>query len=162
MTLKLNSNFCDLLGIFRECGVRYLIIGGWAVSVHAQPRATQDLDIFVGAERSKIEALYKALIQFGAPLKNVESSRFLEPDTFFRIGVPPFQLDVFPQIDGVQFDACWARRSQILLDEKTGVTADFISAPNLITAKIASGREQDLADARAIQRAQQQKPGPKA
>jgi hypothetical protein len=127
------------------------------VSIHAQPRATQDMDIFVGTERSNIEALYQALVQFGVPLTDVDSSRFLEPDTFFRIGTPPFQVDIFPRIDGAEFDGCWARRSQVVLDEKTGLTADFISAEDLIAAKLASGRDQDLADARAVQRAQQKK-----
>src|SRR5713226_9922469 len=89
MKLKLDANFCDLLSAFRACSVRYLIIGGWAVSVHAQPRATMDMDIFVSPERDNIEALYRALIRFGAPLEKMGKGQFLEPGTFFRIGAPP-------------------------------------------------------------------------
>ena len=62
MKLKLDSNFCDLLSAFRACNVRYLIVGGWAVSVHAQPRATQDIDIFVSSDERNIEAVYEALM----------------------------------------------------------------------------------------------------
>jgi len=155
MKLKLDSNFCDLLSAFRARSVRYLIIGGWAVSVHAQPRATQDFDIFVSSDRGNIDALYEALIRFGAPLKNMDKSRFLEPDTFFRIGAPPCQVDIFPGIPGVQFETCWGNRVEVLVDEKDGLYANFISAEELIAAKIASGREQDLADVQAIRRAQQ-------
>ena len=157
MKLKLDGNFCDLLSAFRACSVRYLIIGGWAVSVHAQPRATKDMDIFVSPERDNIEALYQALIRFGAPLEKMGKTEFLGPGTFFRIGAPPCQVDIFPDIPGVQFEACWPNRVEVLLDAENPLSANFISAEDLIATKIASGREQDFADAQAIRRAQQQK-----
>src|SRR5258708_32219205 len=96
MKLKLDANFCDLLSAFRACSVRYLIIGCWAVSVHAQPRAT--MDMFVSPERENIEAVYQALTAFGAPLEKMETSQFLQVGTFFRIGVPPCQVDIFPDV----------------------------------------------------------------
>ncbi len=154
MKLKLDANFCDLLSAFRACSVRYLIIGGWAVSVHAQPRAT--MDMFVSPERENIEAVYQALTAFGAPLEKMEKSQFLQVGTFFRIGVPPCQVDIFPDVPGVQFEACWPKRVEVLLDAKNPFAATFISAEDLIAAKIASGREQDLADAHAIRRAREQ------
>jgi hypothetical protein len=135
-----------------------VIIGGWAVSLHAQPRATQDLDIFVSAERSNIESVYEALLRFGAPLDEVGKNDFLRPGTFFRIGAPPCQVDIFPQIPGVRFEECWPNRLEVPLEVGS---AYFISAEGLIAAKKASGREQDLADIRAIQRAQRQKPSSK-
>lgn len=157
MRLKLDGNFYDLLSAFRACNVRYLLIGGWAVSVHAQPRATQDMDIFVSSERSNLEAVYEALVRFGAPLKNMDKGQFLQPDTFFRIGVPPCQVDIFPGIPGVEFEACWGNRVEVGLDADNSLSANVISADDLIAAKIASGREQDLADAQAIRRAQRHK-----
>jgi hypothetical protein len=131
--------------------VQYLIIGGWAVSVHAQPRATQDLDIFVSSDQSNIESLYEALQRFGAPLENFAKSDFLKPGTFFRIGAPPCQVDIFPDVPGVRFEECWPNRTEVPLE--TG-SAHLLSADGLISAKRASGREQDLADIQAIQRAQ--------
>jgi len=160
MKLKLDGNYCDLLSAFRACRVRYLIIGGWAVSIHAQPRATKDMDIFVSPEPANIDAVYEALIRFGAPLKNMDKSQFLEPGTFFRIGAPPCQIEIFPEIPGVQFEACWPNRLEVPLDAENVLSANFISAEDLIAAKVASGREQDVADAQAIKRAQQQKRKP--
>jgi hypothetical protein len=162
MKLKLDSNFCDLLSAFRACRVKYLIIGGWAVSIHAQPRATQDMDIFVSPERENLGAVYEALIRFGAPLKNMNKSQFLEPGTFFRIGAPPCQVDIFPGIPGVEFEACWRNRSEVVVDAENALAANVISAEDLIAAKVASGRQQDLADVQAIKRAQQQKQKGKA
>lgn len=157
MKLKLDSNFCDLLLAFHAHGVRYLIVGGWAVSIHAQPRATRDMDIFVSPERANIEALYDALVRFGAPLENVHKAQFLEPGTFFRVGAPPCQVDIFPEIPGVEFEPCWANRLQVPLDVKDSFSVNFISANDLIAAKVATGREQDIADVQAIRRARQQK-----
>ena len=57
MKLKLDANFGDLLSTFHACSVRYLIMEGWAVSIHAQPRATQDMDIFVSSDRAKLAAV---------------------------------------------------------------------------------------------------------
>jgi hypothetical protein len=126
--------------------------------MHAQPRATKDLDIFVSPEPSNIEAVYQALMRFGAPLKNMDRSQFLESGTFFRVGAPPCQVDIFPEIPGLKFETCWPNRLEVTLDAESELTANFISAEDLVTAKVASGREQDVADAQAIRRAQQQRP----
>lgn len=140
MKLKLDASFGDLLSAFRACSVRYLIIEGWAVSIHAQPRATQDLDIFVSADRANVEAVYEALFRFDAPLKTIDKSQFLEPGTFFRVGVPPCQVDILPEIPGAQFEACWLKRMEVLLDAESALSANVISAEDLIASKIASGR----------------------
>lgn len=157
MKLRLAADFTDLLSAFRACSVKYLIIGGWAVSIHAQPRATQDMDIFVSPDKANLEAVYEALLRFGAPLKNVSESQFLGPGSYFRVGAPPNQMDIFPGIPGVQFEACWPKRVEVRLDAEGALFANVISAEDLIASKIASGREQDLADVQAIRRAQQQK-----
>ncbi len=43
-------DFKDLLSSFNAHNVKYLIVGGHAVSLHAQPRATEDLDVFIKAD----------------------------------------------------------------------------------------------------------------
>jgi hypothetical protein len=63
-------------------------------------------------------------------------------------------VDIFPDAPGVRFEDCWPNRVDVSLE--TG-SAHFISAEGLIAAKRASGREQDLADIRAIEKAQKQK-----
>ena len=39
--------FKELLSIFHAQNVKYLVVGGYAVSLHAQPRSTQDIDILI-------------------------------------------------------------------------------------------------------------------
>jgi hypothetical protein len=40
----------ELLRAFNDHGVKYLIVGGYAFGVHAEPRATKDLDIFIRSD----------------------------------------------------------------------------------------------------------------
>jgi len=42
----------DLLSAFHAHGVRYLIVGGYTVIFHAQPRFTKDIDIFIKADHA--------------------------------------------------------------------------------------------------------------
>jgi hypothetical protein len=44
-----------------------------------------------------------------------------------------------------------------VIDTNSGLSAYFISADDLITAKLASGRAQDLADVEAIRKAAESK-----
>jgi hypothetical protein len=46
----MHRDFKELLSAFNEGHVKYLVVGGYAVSMHAEPRATKDLDILVGAD----------------------------------------------------------------------------------------------------------------
>jgi hypothetical protein len=55
------QDYKDLLSAFRAHGVKYLIVGGFAVIFHAQPRFTKDLDLFVKADLSNAQSLYAAL-----------------------------------------------------------------------------------------------------
>ena len=60
---------------------------------------------------------------------------------------------MLPDIAGIDFDAAWERRVEAVVDQASGLTACFISSEDLIVAKLASGRPQDLADVDAIRRA---------
>ncbi len=63
----MHQDFKELLSAFNAGKVRYLIVGGYAVSFRAQPRATKDLDILIGADAENSKAVYAALAKFGAP-----------------------------------------------------------------------------------------------
>ncbi len=155
-------DFRELLKSFNAHGVRYLIVGGYAVSFHAQPRATKDLDLFVKADPENATALYAALSSFGAPLEGITAEDLADAAKFIRFGREPVAIDILPCIDGVDFDDAWTRRVTGAIDVGSGLTAFFISKADLISSKIAAGRLRDLADveeirdAEASQRAQSQ------
>jgi hypothetical protein len=155
------QDYKDLLSAFHVHGVKYLIVGGYAVSFHAQPRFTKDIDFFIKADPANATATYAALAEFGALLQDIRPDDFAERGTFFRFGRDPKGFDILPDIPGVDFDAAWKRRVEDVIDAKTGLKANFISADDLIAAKLAAGRPQDIADVDAIQKAQRLRPAKK-
>jgi hypothetical protein len=72
--MKINSDFRDLLRNLNAAGVRYLIVGGYAVMVHTEPRYTKDLDVWVEPVESNAQKLFSALAEFGAPTKDIHPS----------------------------------------------------------------------------------------
>ena len=144
-----NSDFSDLLRLFNAGGVRYLVIGGYAVIQYAQPRFTADLDLWVGTEPRNAGAVYEALREFGAPLSGLTPHDFTEEGYFYQMGVPPIRVDVLMGIPGVEFDTAWRRRVEIDFDD---LPVAFISREDLIAAKRASGRPHDMIDVQNLLR----------
>ena len=147
------DDFKDLLSVFNAHGVKYLVVGGHAVSFHSQPRATKDLDIFIKADPANARATYAALAAFGAPLGGISESDLADPKKFIRFGEPPVAVDLLPSIDGVNFDEAWERRIGEVIDEKSGLGVFFIGKNDLIASKLAAGRTRDLADVDEIRAA---------
>jgi len=164
-------DFEDLLKHLNAEGARYLIVGAYAVGIYAQPRATKDLDIFIGSDVANGEIIWRALAKFGAPVAGIAPRELAEPDTFFTWGNPPFRVDILTRISGVTFEDAWSRRAVHTINAATGLTAPFISAADLIANKLEAGRDpdrlQDLADAQALRKASEARhndpdtPGPK-
>jgi hypothetical protein len=135
----------DILAAFNAHGVKYLVVGGHAVSIHAEPRGTKDLDIFIKADEENSKAVFAALAEYGAPIAGMTSADFNDKaTTVFQMGVEPGRVDILQGIAGVRFDEAWKSRVEKLLDGHT--PAHVISREHLIQNKLAVGRYQDLAD----------------
>ncbi len=143
----------DLLRAFNENGVKYLVVGGYAFGVYAEPRATKDLDLLIRPDDANGAAVYRALTQYGAPLDGLSPQDFVDGSTF-QIGQPPARVDILQRIDGLTFDEAWQNRIQGLIDGE--VQINVISKGDLIRNKLASGREQDVLDVKKLQAAADQ------
>ena len=141
------KDFKDLLRALNANAAKYLIVGGHAYGVHAEPRTTKDLDLFIRSDPDNAKAVYRALSQFGAPLRGMTEADFVD-GTIFQIGQAPNRIDVLQRIDGVSFDEAWANRIEGNIDGE--VSASVISRDDLIRNKLASGREQDLLDVKRL------------
>jgi len=137
----------DLLRAFNANAVKYLVVGGYAFGVHAEPRATKDLDLFIQPSQENSEAVFRALAQFGVPLEGMSPADFTD-GTIFQIGQPPARVDILQQIDGITFDEAWMNRIDGRVDGE--VPAVVISKEDLIRIKVASGREQDVLDVKKL------------
>jgi hypothetical protein len=56
--MQLNPDFSDLFAELNSAEVRYLLVGGYAVGVHAEPRFTKDLDVWIDSTSDNAARAY--------------------------------------------------------------------------------------------------------
>ena len=146
----LHPDLKDLLSAFAGTSVEYLLVGGYAVGFYSRPRATKDIDLWIRDTPENVVRACEALTHFGAPEAIVRGLRNATSEDILWFGVPPNRVDILRRIDGVDFDAAYSRRTQA---DWEGAAVSIIGIDDLIAAKRAAGREQDLRDVRALERA---------
>ncbi len=139
----MNQDFRDLLRVFNEEKVRYLIVGGYALIKHSEPRYTKDLDLWVSPEEENAQRVFQALTKYGAPVSSMSATDFMREGYFFTMGLAPNRIDILFDLKGLTFDAAWRRRVCDLVGD---IEICFLSRVDLIINKEAVGRKQDLAD----------------
>ena len=139
----LNQDFKKFIQSLNNNGVRYLVIGGYAVAFHGYPRYTKDMDIWVEMDPQNAANIVKALAEFGFASLGLQADDFLVEDQIIQLGYPPSRIDIIISPLGVDFATCFASR---VLTEIDGITVNFIDLENLKRNKKATGRTQDMAD----------------
>jgi hypothetical protein len=76
----------DLLRVFNERKVKYLVVGGYAVSHFTEPRVTKDLAIFIETSDENVAIVYAALAAFGAPIAGMTPKGFQDRAWDYQIG----------------------------------------------------------------------------
>lgn len=145
--MDLNRDFREFVGCCVAREVRFLIVGGYAMAAHGQPRYTKDLDVWVWLDPGNAERLIGALTDFGLGSLGLTAADFGEPDVVVQLGVAPHRIDLLTSVDGVEFDDCWPTRVAV---DIAGIAVPFIDVDHLVINKRASGRLQDLADVEAL------------
>jgi predicted nucleotidyltransferase len=147
--MKINSDFKDLLRDLNAAGVRYLIVGGYAVMIYTEPRYTKDLDLWIEPIESNARGLLAALARFGAPTKDVSAADFTEPEVFFQIGVEPVRIDIMTSVPGLDFRSAWSRK---ILVDFGGESAPVLCRHDVLLSKLAAGRVRDQKDVKSLRR----------
>jgi hypothetical protein len=148
----MNSDFKDLISCLNRFEVKYLVVGGYAVMVYAEPRYTKDIDVFLADDNENLARFRKALNEFGFPLTDEAALELSQPNRMISIGRPPSRIDFLNELAGVDFEEAWLDRESVNVDE---VAVPFIGLDGLIAAKRAAGRPQDLIDLEALEKARQ-------
>jgi hypothetical protein len=141
--MRANPDFKDLFSIFNAEQVEYLVVGAYAVMYYAEPRFTKDLDIWINPTEENAKRAWAALSRFGAPLSGVQVDDFINPDLVYQIGVEPNRIDILMGIAGVSFKEAFPGSES---STYAGVPIKIIGKTDLIRAKKATGRKQDLLD----------------
>ena len=141
--IHLPLDFRDLLTFLNDERVEYLVVGGYAVNHYAEPRTTGDIDIWLGNAPANEEALQRALRRFGFSESALQQPVFTKTSDILRFGAPPFRVELFLMIAGVDFNDCYPRRTIV---DAGKLAIPLIALADLRTNKQAAGRPKDLAD----------------
>jgi hypothetical protein len=139
----LNPDFKEFIKSLNDNGVRYLVVGGYAVALHGYPRYTKDMDVWVEMTAENASKIVKALNQFGFGSLDLKESDFIVPDQIVQLGYPPRRIDILTTLPGVEFSECFPLHVMVNIED---VSVNFIDIESLKKNKKATGRHQDLAD----------------
>jgi hypothetical protein len=157
------SFYAGLFQRWHQEGARYLVAGGYAVNFHGFARITADLDILVDYRQENLSRILAAMEAEGyVPRLPVKAADLLDRNlrriwmeekgarvfSLFKPDSPLHHIDIFLD-DRLPFDSYWEKRKEIPVG---GFTVPVISLETLLAMKRDSGRPQDLADIRQLER----------
>lgn len=145
--MPLNEDWRQFLLALISTETRFLLIGGHAVAVHAEPRFTEDLDVFVEATADNARRLRLALVQFGFGSIAPPEEDLAQLDRVWMLGRKPRRIDILTSISGVSFAEAQRRSRTVMVD---GIPIPVIGRAALTKNKRASGRTKDLLDLELI------------
>ena len=85
----LNPDYKEMLLLLKKHDVDFILIGAYALAFHGVPRSTGDIDFFVKCSVENSKKIISALIEFGAPVKNIETDYLSRFGNMFQVGVAP-------------------------------------------------------------------------
>jgi hypothetical protein len=159
----LTNDFLQFLDCARQQGLRYLLIGGYAVNYYGYNRNTEDMDIWLAPDNKNRDVFINTLLCMKyaenevAPLRNED---FTKPFVG-TIGSPGEAIDILTVVHhALSFDE--AEKQKNIFEIQPGLFLDIVPYEILKEMKLRSHREKDIFDvARLEEIRNQQKPGDK-
>lgn len=145
---KLENDFIDFLRLCNEHGVKYLVVGGYAVSIHGYPRYTKDLDVCIESSEENAEKMVQVINDFGLGSLKLTKEDFLKKNFVTQLGYEPLRIDILNEMDGVSFYEAWQNKRRVAYES---VEINFIGYNELLILKQLAGRSQDLTDIKKLE-----------
>lgn len=149
MDFELPKDFKELLESLNANGVKYLLVGGYAVGFHGYSRSTNDIDIFVSADLDNAKKLVAALTEFGFSGSELSTEIFTKKDSLVVMGVEPMAIDILNYLKGIDFETAYSNRHVM---KSENIEISLISFSDLITNKKQVGRYKDLSDVEYLEK----------
>jgi len=148
------SKLATVCGALNAAGARYVLIGGQAVILWGQVRATRDIDVLIEATPQNAERVLEGLAEIGFILvrdldpKDVASRPFTIVGNLWRV-------DLLTIAWSVRYPAARADATVFTIE---GVDIPVASIPHLIASK-RTGRLQDAADIEVLEQIRERRGG---
>lgn len=146
--MKTEKDYEEFLELLNEHRVRYCIIGSYALSFHARPRYTKDIDILIEASPENARRILAVLDKFGFGSLDLQIKDFSTRGNIIQLGYEPVRIDIITSLKGIDFSDIWKSRVQGPYGNQM---VNFINRQNLIKTKIIADRAQDRADLEILQ-----------
>lgn len=124
-----HPDFKELLQLFAEYEVRYLILSAYSVAYYGYVRSTGDLDVWLDSSFDNSANIIKALNKFGFSMIGLSEKDFQETESVVQLGCPPYRIDLITSADGFNFDECFSKKIIHLTDN---IPVNIISKTDLI------------------------------
>lgn len=148
MSLLESKDFREFIGLLNSHRVKFLIVGGHAVTFHGNPRFTADLDVWIATDPDNARRTEQVVQEFGFG-KLFKAADFSKPGYAIQLGRKPYRIDILTSIEAVEFRVAYRNR-RIL--KAGGLRLPFIGLKELLINKRATGRLHDLDDAEKLER----------
>jgi hypothetical protein len=145
--MKLSKDLREFVELLNSRKIKYVLVGGHAVAYHGFPRFTGDVDFFIDASPENAALAAAAVSDFGFGNLGLVEADFRAPETIIQLGRAPHRIDILTSLTAVSFAEAWQSRVETTLD---GLPVWMISKDLLVRNKLATGRPQDLADAKRL------------
>ncbi|HNR18430.1 MAG TPA: nucleotidyltransferase [Bacteroidia bacterium] len=154
--MQIDPNLFDFVVLLNRHGVRYLIVGGYALGFHGAPRYTGDFDIWIDVSEENADKMMLVLNEFPAPKGFFTRDDFLDkaPMAGKFFGISPLRIDILNSVSGINFKECYGRAGDY---EINGEKIRFLSYEDFVANKTASGRLKDLADIEELRKNRKEK-----
>ena len=150
----LNRHFREFVELLERKGVKYLLVGGYAVGFHGFPRYTGDLDVFIAIDPENANKILEVFEAFGFSDLKLTTNDFLEDDMVVEIGREPLKIQILTGIDGIQFDDAYIRK---VYWTDQDLSIPFIGFEDLLKNKESTGRGRDKIDVQELMKNRKQK-----
>jgi hypothetical protein len=143
-------------GAFNEVGLKYAVVGGYALSLHGVVRGTVDIDFVIPLTEQDFILAEKALRSIGLESKlpvdaktvfafreEYIKNKNLIAWSFFNPKLPSEIVDIII--------TCDLRKMNLVTIDVAGKNVNIVSADELIKMKKNSARPQDVEDVRALE-----------
>lgn len=141
--ISLERDIIEFIELCNKHDVRYLVIGGYAVSVHGYPRSTKDIDVCIETSERNASKMVQVINDFGFSSLKLKKEDFLKKNFITQLGFPPLRIDILNDLDGVPFEEAWQNKKIVSFEN---VPVNFIGYSDLLKVKEKAGRPQDIAD----------------
>ena len=143
---SLDQDYKEFIELLNAHGVRYMVVGGYAVAYHGYIRQTGDIDVWIEISEENAARLVRVMQAFGFGSMYQEAD-FLRPSDSIQLGIAPVRIDILNEVDGITFADCFPACEPTVWD---GVAINFISLADLRKNKASTGRRKDAADLRNL------------